>query len=123
MGLVKTRRLAAMRKQQRAKAGMKLPTPKPARKCARSSNKLQNLPTRSSFAQTCSTSPVDPLRHIFEYVTYRVMGECDGHVRRWRDCWTCEDLAAARRGRLAPPGGGRGATALPGDAEAAAREG
>ena len=44
MGLVKTRRLAAMQKQQRAillrqgygglKAGMKLPTPKPARKCA-----------------------------------------------------------------------------------------
>ena len=42
MGLVKTRRLAAMQKQQRAiilrqgygglKAGMKLPTPKPARK-------------------------------------------------------------------------------------------
>ena len=34
MGLVKTRRLAAMQKQQRAKVGMKLPTPKPARKCA-----------------------------------------------------------------------------------------
>ena len=34
MGLVKTRRLAAMQKQQRAKAGMKLPKPKPARKCA-----------------------------------------------------------------------------------------
>ena len=32
MGLVKTRRLAAMQKQQRAKVGMKLPTPKPARK-------------------------------------------------------------------------------------------
>ena len=34
MGLVKTRRLAAMWKQQRAKAGMKLPTSKQARKCA-----------------------------------------------------------------------------------------
>jgi len=34
MGLVKTRRLAAMQKQQRAKAGMKLPTPKLVRKCA-----------------------------------------------------------------------------------------
>ena len=34
MGLVKTRRLAAMQKQQRAKAGMKLPAPKQARKCA-----------------------------------------------------------------------------------------
>ena len=33
MGLVKTRRLAAMWKQQRAKAGMKVPVPKPARKC------------------------------------------------------------------------------------------
>ena len=32
MGLVKTRRLAAMWKQQRAKAGMKVPVPKPARK-------------------------------------------------------------------------------------------
>ena len=32
MGLVKTRRLAAMRKQQRAKAGMKSPVPKQARK-------------------------------------------------------------------------------------------
>ena len=28
MGLVKTRRLAAMQKQQKAKAGMKPPTPK-----------------------------------------------------------------------------------------------
>lgn len=28
MGLVKTRRLAAMQKQQRAKAGMKLPKPR-----------------------------------------------------------------------------------------------
>ena len=28
MGLAKTRRLAAMQKQQRAKAGMKLPMPK-----------------------------------------------------------------------------------------------
>ena len=34
MGLVKTRGLAAMQKQQRAKAGMKLTTPKQARKCA-----------------------------------------------------------------------------------------
>ena len=34
MGLVKTRRLAAMQKQQRAKAGMKPPAPKQARKCA-----------------------------------------------------------------------------------------
>ena len=32
MGLVKTRRLAAMQKQQRAKAGMKVPVPKPVRK-------------------------------------------------------------------------------------------
>ena len=32
MGLVKTRRLAARQKQQRAKAGMKPPAPKPARK-------------------------------------------------------------------------------------------
>ena len=32
MGLVKTRRLAAMQKQQRAKAGMKPPVPKQARK-------------------------------------------------------------------------------------------
>ena len=31
MGLVKTRRLAAMQKQQRAKAGMKPPAPKPTR--------------------------------------------------------------------------------------------
>ena len=31
MGLVKTRRLAAMQKQQRAKAGMKPSTPKPMR--------------------------------------------------------------------------------------------
>jgi len=31
MGLVKTRRLAAMQKQQRAKAGMKLPKPKDMR--------------------------------------------------------------------------------------------
>lgn len=32
MGLVKTRRLAAMQKQQRAKAGMRQPVPKQARK-------------------------------------------------------------------------------------------
>ena len=32
MGLVKTRRLAAMQKQQRAKAGMKPPAPKQPRK-------------------------------------------------------------------------------------------
>jgi len=32
MGLVKTRRLAAMQKQQRAKAGMKQPVPKQTRK-------------------------------------------------------------------------------------------
>ena len=25
------------------------------------------------------------------------MGESDGHVRRWRDYWTCEDRAVARR--------------------------
>ena len=31
MGLVKTRRLAAMQKQQRAKAGMKLPKPRDIR--------------------------------------------------------------------------------------------
>ena len=53
MGLVKTRRLAAMQKQQRAKAGMKLPTPKPARKCAPFPSNLQNLPTRNPFPQTC----------------------------------------------------------------------
>ena len=34
MGFVKTRRLAAMRKQQRAKAGRKPPAPNQARKCA-----------------------------------------------------------------------------------------
>ncbi len=34
MGLVKTGRLASMRKQQRAKTGMKPPVPKQARKCA-----------------------------------------------------------------------------------------
>ena len=33
MGLVKTRRLAAMHKQQRAKAGMKLPAMKGAQYC------------------------------------------------------------------------------------------
>ena len=32
MGLVKTRRLAAMQKQQRAKAGMRPPIPKQQRK-------------------------------------------------------------------------------------------
>ena len=32
MGLVKTRRLAVMQKQQRAKAGMKPPAPKQTRK-------------------------------------------------------------------------------------------
>ena len=32
MGLVKTRRLAAMQKQQRAKAGMKPPAPKQTQK-------------------------------------------------------------------------------------------
>jgi len=32
MGLVKTRRLAAMQKQQRAKAGLKPPVPKHTRK-------------------------------------------------------------------------------------------
>ena len=32
MGLVKSRRLAAMQKQQRAKAGMKPPVPKQTRK-------------------------------------------------------------------------------------------
>jgi hypothetical protein len=41
MGLVKTRRLAAMRKQQRAKAGMKLPTPKQARKVVKSLESLK----------------------------------------------------------------------------------
>ena len=34
MGLVKTRRLAAMQKQQRAKVGMRPPVPKQARKSA-----------------------------------------------------------------------------------------
>ena len=34
MGLVKNRRLMAMQKQQRAKAGMKVPVPKLVRKCA-----------------------------------------------------------------------------------------
>ena len=38
MGLVKTRRLAAMRKQQRAKAGMKPPAPKPAWKVVGAKN-------------------------------------------------------------------------------------
>ena len=41
MGLVKTRRLAAMRKQQRAKAGMKVPVPKPARKVVKSLESLK----------------------------------------------------------------------------------
>ena len=41
MGLVKTRRLAAMQKQQRAKAGMKPPTPKPARKVVKSLESLK----------------------------------------------------------------------------------
>ena len=45
------------------------------------------------------------------------MGESDGHVRRWRDYWNCEDQAAVRRGRLAPPGGAAGVRALPGGAE------
>ncbi len=52
MGLVKTRRLAAMQKQQRAKAGMKLPTPKPARKCAPFPNKFPRSCTRPEHAFT-----------------------------------------------------------------------
>ena len=42
MGLVKTRRLAAMRKQQRAKAGMKPPVYKQARKVVGGEN-LESL--------------------------------------------------------------------------------
>ena len=49
MGLVKTRRLAAMQKQQRAKAGMKLPTPKPARKCAPFPQHLSKPPHTKSL--------------------------------------------------------------------------
>ena len=71
MGLVKTRRLAypplagaddpwgsrqaercgcrAMRKQQRAKAGMKLPTPKSARKCAPFPQQLSKPPHTKSL--------------------------------------------------------------------------
>ena len=41
MGLVKTRRLAAMRKQQRAKAGMKPPAPKQARKVVKDFESLK----------------------------------------------------------------------------------
>ena len=41
MGLVKTRRLAAMRKQQRAKAGMKVPVPKPVRKVVKNLESLK----------------------------------------------------------------------------------
>ena len=41
MGLVKTRRLAAMWKQQRAKAGMKPPAPKQARKVVKSLESLK----------------------------------------------------------------------------------
>ena len=41
MGLVKTRRLATMRKQQRAKAGMKPPTPKLARKVVKGLESLK----------------------------------------------------------------------------------
>ena len=43
MGLVKTRRLAAMQKQQRAKAGKKIPVPKPPRKgvCGNSFGQLK----------------------------------------------------------------------------------
>ena len=41
MGLVKTRRLAAMQKQQRAKAGMKPPVYKQARKVVKSLESLK----------------------------------------------------------------------------------
>ena len=93
MGLVKTRRLAG--------GSIRAPL-------------FSKRPRKDSFRRRPRHCAV---RHIFEYVTYRVMGESDGHVRRWRDCWTCEDQAAARRGRLAPPGGAAGVRALPGCAE------
>ncbi len=79
MGLVKTRRLAG--------GSIRAPL-------------FSKRPRKDSFRRRPRHCAV---RHIFEYVTYRVMGESDGHVRRWRDCWTCEDQAAARRGRLASP--------------------
>ena len=41
MGLVKTRRLAAMWKQQRAKVGMKPPVPKPVRKVVKNLESLK----------------------------------------------------------------------------------
>ena len=52
MGLVKTRRLAAMQKQQRAKAGMKPPAPKQARKCEPFPNKIPRSCTRPEHAFT-----------------------------------------------------------------------
>ena len=78
MGLVKTRRLAAMQKQQRAihlrqgygglKAGMKPLAPKQARKCAPVFQQALKPSHTKSLPQTCSTSPVYPLRHIFAYM-------------------------------------------------------
>ena len=65
MGLVKTRRLAAMRKQQRAKAGMKLPTPPPARKCAPFSQQA----LKPSHTKSLPPKPV-ALPLLTRYVTY-----------------------------------------------------
>ena len=138
MGLVKTRRLAAMQKQQRAihlrqgfhlrrgyggrvgglKAGMKLPTPKPARKCASFFQQPSKPPHTKSLPQTCSTSPVYPLRHISQYVKRRGMAVIGSvanvevspvpmlPISNW-------GLKTARRGRLAPPGGGGAMGASP----------
>ena len=88
MGLVKTRRLAAMRKQQRAillrqgfllrrgyggrdgglKAGMKLPTPKSARKCA----PFPQQPSKPPHTKSLPPKPV-ALPLLTRYVTYRDM--------------------------------------------------
>ena len=49
MGLVKTRRLAAMRKQQRAKAGMKPPKTDGTRKGTGFPPPFPNRPRKESF--------------------------------------------------------------------------
>ncbi len=51
MGLLKTRRLAAMHKQQRAKAGMKPPKAAGTRKGMSFSPSFPNRPRKDSFPQ------------------------------------------------------------------------
>ena len=57
MGLVKTRRLAAMQKQQRAKAGMRPPCKDRKNRCARHAEKeklsFYGSTQRQHYAQEC----------------------------------------------------------------------